>query len=189
MGAIEYWEAKRLTLIDRLRDDRDRAALGGTTVIRKQICSICGVAKPHTSEHFSGEGRKDGRLGIRCRPCKSKKVSESHKRHPETRQRNNVENQQRRSEAGERDLSRLTGDALRRQGGICYYCKTRLSTRSSHGDHKVPVTRGGRTTSRNIVAACSQCNGEKHNKTAAEYRQWRHDTGRVRKRSSRSASC
>jgi 5-methylcytosine-specific restriction endonuclease McrA len=143
-----------------------------------QVCSVCGVRKPHTAEHFSGEGRKNGRLGIRCRPCKSKRVSKSFQAHPETRRAIDQKSRARRDAAGALDLSALTRAALSRQGGVCYYCRVTLSARGVHGEHKTPASRGGRTTARNVVAACSRCNQEKHNKTEAEYRAWRRRVGR-----------
>lgn len=144
-----------------------------------QVCSICGVAKPHTSEHFSGEGRKNGRLGIRCRPCKSKRVSESFRNHPETRRAIDQKSKERREAAGDHDLAALTTVALRRQGNVCYYCGEAISIWSAHGEHRTPVSRGGTTTSSNVVAACSRCNQEKHSKTEAEYREWRRRVGRA----------
>ena len=73
----------------------------------------------------------------------------------------------------------FTSAALTQQRGVCYYCSTKLSVGAAQGDHKTPVSRGGRTTSRNIVAACARCNTEKHKKTEREYRRWRRSVGRV----------
>ena len=149
-----------------------------SSVTQMQVCSVCGVAKPHTSEHFSGEGRKNGRLGIRCRPCKSKRVSESFRNHPDTRRAINQKSKERREAAGDRDLSALTAAALRLQGNACYYCGETISIWNAHGEHKTPVARGGQTTATNVVAACARCNREKHSKTETEYRAWRRRVGR-----------
>jgi 5-methylcytosine-specific restriction endonuclease McrA len=148
-------------------------------MVQMQVCSICGVAKPHTPAHFSGEGRANGRLGIRCRPCKSKRVSESFRNHPDTRRAIDQKSKERREAAGDCDLSALTSTALLRQGGVCYYCGDAISIVSAHGEHKTPVSRGGRTNSTNVVAACARCNREKHSKTETEYRTWRQRVGRA----------
>ncbi len=146
--------------------------------VKKQRCSICGVEKPHTSEHFSGEGRQNGRLGIRCRPCKSKRVSQSFRENPETRQKIDARNKARRLEAGDAELSTLTVSALVKQGSTCYYCGAQVSVWNAQGDHKTPVSRGGKTTASNVVASCARCNQEKHSKTEREYLAWRRRMGR-----------
>jgi len=151
-------------------------------MVKMQTCSICGVAKPHTSEHFSGEGRGGGYLGIRCRPCKSKRVLGSQRRNPQMVARNQARRQQATSDSNHKRLRELTDLALLRQDNRCYYCGASLSRRSAHGDHKTPASRGGRVVASNIVAACKRCNLEKHGKTAAEYKKWLRMSGRLENR-------
>ncbi len=59
---------------------------------------------------------------------------------------------------------------IRSQDGRCHYCERRLQ--SYHLDHNTPLSRGGASTRRNIVAACPRCNWRKNNKTAAEFRRY-----------------
>lgn len=49
-------------------------------------------------------------------------------------------------------------EALTEQQGKCKYCKSPLTIREATADHVWPVSRKGRTTRENIVAACRHCN-------------------------------
>jgi hypothetical protein len=49
-------------------------------------------------------------------------------------------------------------EALTDQKGKCKYCKGPLGIREATADHSWPVSRNGRTTRKNIVAACRHCN-------------------------------
>ena len=53
---------------------------------------------------------------------------------------------------------------------ICYYCG-RLITNEKEVtiDHKLPVSRGGKTVMSNFCIACEHCNKEKDNMTEEEY--------------------
>ncbi|MGY4720635.1 HNH endonuclease [Naumannella cuiyingiana] len=55
---------------------------------------------------------------------------------------------------------------LRRDRHTCAYCAGHAST----VDHLVPVSRGGRNTWSNTVAACGPCNARKANRTPEEAR-------------------
>lgn len=37
-------------------------------------------------------------------------------------------------------------------------------------DHLIPVARGGKTTKKNVVVSCKECNSLKKNRTVAEIR-------------------
>ncbi len=54
--------------------------------------------------------------------------------------------------------------------GICYFCEQRFSRDLLTMDHLIPLSRGGRSTKKNIVVACKQCNSHKKNLTVAEIR-------------------
>jgi len=63
--------------------------------------------------------------------------------------------------------------------GYCYYCGKKLSWShwgaygergAWHIDHKNPGSRGGSDYLRNLVAACIDCNLEKGNRSAQDYR-------------------
>lgn len=46
----------------------------------------------------------------------------------------------------------------KRASGKCYYCSKRFSVENLTMDHKVPISRGGKSTKENIVPACFECN-------------------------------
>jgi 5-methylcytosine-specific restriction endonuclease McrA len=52
-------------------------------------------------------------------------------------------------------------EALTEQKGRCKYCKAPLTAANATADHVRPVSRRGRTTRENIVAACRHCNQTK----------------------------
>ncbi|RMD51998.1 MAG: HNH endonuclease [Nitrospirae bacterium] len=45
--------------------------------------------------------------------------------------------------------------------GICYYCGRRFKPSELTMDHKIPLSRGGRSTKDNIVPSCKECNNKK----------------------------
>lgn len=54
--------------------------------------------------------------------------------------------------------------------GICYHCEQKFSYHELTMDHLIPVSRGGKSTKKNIVVSCKQCNSLKKNLTVAELR-------------------
>lgn len=54
--------------------------------------------------------------------------------------------------------------------GVCYFCEQRFPREQLTMDHLIPLSRGGRSTKKNIVVACKQCNSLKKNLTVAEIR-------------------
>jgi len=54
--------------------------------------------------------------------------------------------------------------------GVCYFCEQKFSRDQLTMDHLIPISRGGRSTKKNIVVACKQCNSLKKNLTVAEIR-------------------
>lgn len=64
-----------------------------------------------------------------------------------------------------RDIHRL----LQRQRYRCLYCAASLHG-GYHMDHVIPVTRGGRNSIGNYVAACPRCNVSKSNYFLSEWR-------------------
>jgi 5-methylcytosine-specific restriction endonuclease McrA len=57
----------------------------------------------------------------------------------------------------------------KKSGGVCYYCKKQVGARNLTMDHKVPIVQGGRSTKKNIVPACPQCNASKQGKSEADW--------------------
>jgi 5-methylcytosine-specific restriction enzyme A len=45
--------------------------------------------------------------------------------------------------------------------GLCYHCGQRFSKELLTMDHLVPVARGGKSTKKNCVVSCKECNSEK----------------------------
>lgn len=54
--------------------------------------------------------------------------------------------------------------------GVCYHCEQRFSRDELTMDHLIPLSRGGRSTKKNIVVSCKLCNSLKKNLTVAEIR-------------------
>ena len=61
--------------------------------------------------------------------------------------------------------------------GNCYYCGKNVISSEITMDHKIPVSRGGKTTKGNVVACCKPCNNNKKWKTPAELLLEAMDTG------------
>jgi 5-methylcytosine-specific restriction endonuclease McrA len=59
-------------------------------------------------------------------------------------------------------------NVLIRDRFVCQYCGVSMNTGQLTFDHVQPRSRGGRTTWTNIVAACSECNSHKANRTPQE---------------------
>ena len=45
--------------------------------------------------------------------------------------------------------------------GKCFYCHQTIHPKELTMDHKTPIIRGGKSTKRNLVPACKDCNSEK----------------------------
>jgi 5-methylcytosine-specific restriction enzyme A len=54
--------------------------------------------------------------------------------------------------------------------GVCYHCGQKFSRDLLTMDHLIPISRGGRSSKKNIVVSCKQCNSHKKNLTVAEIR-------------------
>ena len=54
--------------------------------------------------------------------------------------------------------------------GICYHCEKKFIREDLTMDHLIPISRGGRSTKKNIVVSCKPCNSLKKNRTVAELR-------------------
>jgi 5-methylcytosine-specific restriction endonuclease McrA len=55
------------------------------------------------------------------------------------------------------------------QKNKCYYCGIDLNIIVNHRDHKVPISRGGSNSIKNIVWACAPCNQKKSTKMETEF--------------------
>ncbi|MGA1825850.1 MAG: HNH endonuclease [bacterium] len=45
--------------------------------------------------------------------------------------------------------------------GICYYCQKKFKPHELTMDHKIPLSRGGKSNKGNVVPCCEKCNKEK----------------------------
>ena len=52
--------------------------------------------------------------------------------------------------------------------GVCHYCGKNFSPDELTMDHIVPISRGGKSTKRNVVACCKGCNNKKKHMTPAD---------------------
>ncbi len=59
---------------------------------------------------------------------------------------------------------KIKREVYERQGGKCYYCGKSFDFSEMEGDHKIPWSRGGKTTADNCKMACRTCNKEFSNK-------------------------
>jgi len=59
-------------------------------------------------------------------------------------------------------------ELFRRDRHLCAYCGDEFNFLRLTRDHIRPVSRGGKNTWMNVVAACRHCNGQKRNRTPEE---------------------
>jgi 5-methylcytosine-specific restriction endonuclease McrA len=59
-----------------------------------------------------------------------------------------------------------------REGGHCFYCLRRTTTRRRCLDHVVPRAELGRNSYRNLVSCCVDCNSQKGERSAVEHVRW-----------------
>ena len=69
-----------------------------------------------------------------------------------------------------RPISRRRRQVFERTGGRCLYCRLPLALDGTwHVEHMVPRALGGDDAAGNLVAACTQCNLAKSDRTALEF--------------------
>lgn len=66
-----------------------------------------------------------------------------------------------REKARARELRASQWWKRKRSSGICYYCGRKFRAKELTMDHIVPIARGGRSVSGNVVPACKECNSKK----------------------------
>lgn len=54
--------------------------------------------------------------------------------------------------------------------GLCHYCGEKFPREQLTMDHLIPLARGGRTTKKNVVVSCKECNSKKKYMTPEEVR-------------------
>lgn len=60
----------------------------------------------------------------------------------------------------------------KRSSGICYYCKKKFRPDELTMDHKIPLSRGGRSDKENLVPCCKECNNKKKYLLPAEWTEY-----------------
>lgn len=137
-----------------------------------RTCKDCGQEFPLTREYFGST--PSGGFRYQCRACMRAHVKKYDNANYQRRQAASERAMRRRDinfSVSEREEYRVM--LLRRDGSICFYCRTELGE-DYHIDHKTPVVKGGASRDLdNLALACKQCNQEKHNKDLEEYRAWR----------------
>jgi 5-methylcytosine-specific restriction endonuclease McrA len=56
----------------------------------------------------------------------------------------------------------------KKNAGICFYCEEKFESEELTMDHKVPVSRGGKSTKSNVAIACKECNTNKKAQTLVD---------------------
>jgi len=49
----------------------------------------------------------------------------------------------------------------KRETGLCHFCGRRVAPSELTMEHKIPLSRGGKSTRENLVPACKDCNNRK----------------------------
>lgn len=124
------------------------------------LCHRCGTALPAPS---------DARRPL-CERCASDRGRKAEARR--TREANRAQRARERAwrvGAEGRYLASEVAALRRRQRNRCAACGANLRTTGDHVDHKVPLSRGGRSDARNICLLCPPCNLSKGTRTLAEF--------------------
>lgn len=72
-----------------------------------------------------------------------------------------TEDEIRKERAKARELRKTQWWKRKCAGGICHYCRKKVSPRELTMDHIVPLIRGGRSAKGNVVPVCRECNKKK----------------------------
>ncbi len=128
-----------------------------------KTCKKCNETKPANRDNFGST--PSGNLRGTCRACMRKHTSKHSKANPEMVK-------ARAAKRGIHTLNINTNKLLKKQAGMCVYCKVELSSKYEI-DHILPVVKGGNDDASNLQILCPQCNREKHNKNHEEHLKWR----------------
>ena len=52
--------------------------------------------------------------------------------------------------------------------GLCYYCEKKVAPQELTMDHKIPLSKGGKSSKGNVAPSCKECNNAKKNKTPVD---------------------
>lgn len=143
-------------------------------IIRTKTCGVCGKTKPDTTQYFSAYTTSSGNPSRRgtCKTCMSERAKRHHKERPDLRA---ASLQRRRERIRNAPGYYSSDDVLRLRKKLrdsCFYCGTALEGGGTI-DHMTPLMKGGSHWPSNLTLACSECNSDKHGKTAVEFVAWR----------------
>lgn len=74
------------------------------------------------------------------------------------------EEHQKREKAKARELRKSLWWRQQVGKGICYHCGQRFKPEELTMDHILPIVRGGKSTKKNCVPSCKECNTKKGNR-------------------------
>ena len=77
-----------------------------------------------------------------------------------------------RERAKARELRQSAWWKRKRSSGVCHYCKRQFKAAELTMDHRIPLSRGGRSVKDNLVPCCKECNNAKKNMIAAEWTEY-----------------
>lgn len=60
----------------------------------------------------------------------------------------------------------------KKSSGLCYYCGSRFKSADLTMDHRVPISRGGRSVKENLVPCCKECNSKKKHLLPSEWTEY-----------------
>lgn len=132
-----------------------------------KYCFGCETLKPH-HEFNKHRNRKDG-CATQCKNC----VKQRHKRH--TNENNWIWRHRRNRylrQYGESPTWQELEELWDTSGGRCWYCHTEIPREKLEFDHRIPVSRGGRTEKQNMVVACKPCNRLKGEMAEQEFQEF-----------------
>jgi 5-methylcytosine-specific restriction enzyme A len=75
---------------------------------------------------------------------------------------------QKREKAKARELRQSQWWKNQKGKGLCYYCQQQFHPSLLTMDHVIPIARGGKSSKKNCVPCCKQCNTKKAAKTTVE---------------------
>lgn len=67
-----------------------------------------------------------------------------------------------------RDLRKSPWWKQQLANGVCYYCEQKFAAQELTMDHKIPLSRGGKSAKGNVVPSCKTCNTAKKNRTPVD---------------------
>lgn len=168
------YEAKRTEILEQQKQRRDANLDHFHQVERERYWEQVEIRRERSKRYYRNNKAKHYEAVKRYRQQHRDRETTWKKRwlanHPEKRRvavRNNKS--RRRKGAGRYTLEQLFMK-YSFHGWRCYLCSTPVTFKTSHPDHRIPISRGGSNWIANIAPACISCNLRKNRRTESEYR-------------------